>query len=143
VGGADPKKIEYEEALKADVQKRGLSGHISFAGHRSDMESIYRRAAVVVNLSQHAEPFGRTVIESLAMGTPVVAFNSGGPAESLRDCLPQGLVAENDLLATVNKIDEFIKHPPLFSIPQQFTLNHQAEATLKAYHEAIAARGKG
>lgn len=138
VGGADPKKADYEQSLKSEVQKRGLSEHISFAGHRSDMENIYSRAAVVVNLSQHAEPFGRTVIESLAMGTPVVAFNSGGPAESLRDCLPQGLVRENDLSATVMMIDEFIKRPPQFVLPQQFTLDYQAAATLKVYQQAIS-----
>jgi glycosyltransferase involved in cell wall biosynthesis len=138
VGEPSPGKREYGEKLKFEVNRRGLTRHISFLGHRQDMPVLYKHAAVVVNMSQHAEPFGRTVIESLAVGTPVVAYNCGGPAESLRECLPQGLVDQNDLATLTEKVAEFINHVPTFTLPQQFTLEYQAQATLKVYQRALA-----
>ncbi len=52
-------------------------------GYLSDDESLtalYSAADVMVVPSRE-EPFGQTVIESLACGTPVVAFNATGPKD--------------------------------------------------------------
>lgn len=140
VGEATPGNENYARDLKLEVDSRGLSRDISFLGHRHDMENYYKIAAVVLNLSQHPEPFGRTVIEALAMSTPVVAFNSGGPAESLRDCLPEGLVAEGDLTGLVEQVASFIHNRPNIQLPKQFTLHYQAEQTLRVYQQALANR---
>ena len=100
VGSPTPGKEAYLQALQEMVSTKGLSDHVTFLGHRSDMDNMYHVSSIVCNLSQHPEPFGRTVIEALAMGVPVVAFDCGGPAESLKDCLPEGLVPQNDFPAT-------------------------------------------
>ncbi len=142
VGEATPGNEEYAKDLRLDVDRRGLSCDISFLGHRGDMESLYKISSVVVNLSQHAEPFGRTVIEALAMGTPVVAYNSGGPAESLLECLPEGLVEENDLPSLVEKVAGFINQCPQIVLPEQFTLDYQAKQTLKVYYQLLANRAE-
>lgn len=137
VGEITPGKEHYLSELKTDVRKQGLESHISFTGHRADMSNLYKLATVVVNLSQKAEPFGRTVIESLAVGTPVVAFNVGGPAESLQDCLPQGLAIPGDLADLIDKVGSILENKPDISLPEQFTLNYQARQTLNIYRQAI------
>ncbi len=140
VGGPTPGKDAYLQELKDQVAAAGLDGDITFLGHRSDMANMYAISSLVCNLSQHPEPFGRTVIEALAMGVPVVAFDEGGPAESLRDCLPQGLVAQNDMAGLVGVVSDFLAHPPAFSLPASFTLDQQATATIAIYDKAHAMR---
>lgn len=48
------------------------------------MAALYRGAAGTLCLSSN-EPFGLTVIESMACGTPVIAVNEGGYKETLED----------------------------------------------------------
>lgn len=48
------------------------------------MADLYRGAAGTLCLS-HNEPFGLTVIESMACGTPVIAVNEGGYMETVED----------------------------------------------------------
>lgn len=137
-GEPTPGKDDYLQELRELARARGVAEDISFLGHRSDMEDLYAVSAVVFNLSRHAEPFGRTVIEALATGVPVVAYDYGGPAESLRDCLPQGLVPVGDGEALVAATLRMLEAPPEIVLPRQFTLDAQVEATLAVYRDVLA-----
>lgn len=138
IGGPTPGKDDYERELRSRVTAEGLDDRVTFAGHRDDIAEIYTLADVVCNLSEHPEPFGRTVIEALAVGTPVVAFDIGGPAESLKACLPQGLVEPGDLDALADHVEIMLKQPPPFDLPSQFTLPEQARKTLAVYEGLIS-----
>ncbi len=138
VGGATPGKENYLQELKNEAAKRQLTEHVSFLGHRSDIDKIYSMSSIVFNLSQHAEPFGRTVIEALAMGVPVVSYEYGGPAESLRICFPQGLVPLGDSEALTETVKTLLANKPDIHLHSSFTLQKQAEATLDIYQRAIA-----
>lgn len=140
VGSPTPGKDAYLQMLQSQVSTKGLEGNITFLGHRSDMANMYAISSVVCNLSQHPEPFGRTVIEALAMGTPVVAFDCGGPAESLKDCLPNGLVAQNDSQGLIKAIKHFLVGGQVFELPASFTMDRQATDTIAIYQQAIAGR---
>lgn len=142
VGGPSPGKEAFEQALKQQVADKNLASAITFLGHRSDIHHIYRLASVVCNLSRHAEPFGRTVIEALGLGVPVVSWDYGGPAESLRECLPGGLVPLNDYPAMEQVIANFLQNKPAFTLPRQFTLPAQADATLGVYETLLRQRNK-
>ena len=138
VGGPTPGKAAYARELAERVAALGLQDAITFLGHRDDMAELYAASAVVCNLSQHPEPFGRTVIEALAIGTPVAAFAVGGPAESLRDCLPEGLAAPGDLDDLADRVARLIVDPPTFDLPPEFTLAEQATRTLDLYRRVLA-----
>ena len=137
-GEPTPGKDAYLRELRELVRERDLAGDVSFLGHRADMENLYAISAVVFNLSRHAEPFGRTVIEALATGVPVVAYDYGGPAESLRDCLPEGLVPVGDGKALLHATVRMLEAPPAIVLPREFTLAAQAEATLAVYRDVLA-----
>jgi phosphatidylinositol alpha-mannosyltransferase len=62
-----------------------------------------RGAQLTVLASRH-EPFGRVVVESLAVGTPVVAFHSPGPAQILGEDFPELLVPPGDAKALADRI---------------------------------------
>ena len=140
VGDITPGKDGYLAELRADVERQQLGNDISFTGHQATMEYIYALSSVVFNLSTRPEPFGRTVIEALAMAVPVIAYDCGGPAESLRDCLPQGLVAQGDIDVLVQATQGFLQQRPAFTLPAVFTLPVQAEKTLAVYAALISGR---
>ncbi|NLW50494.1 MAG: glycosyltransferase [Candidatus Brocadiaceae bacterium] len=68
-------------ALAADL---GLEGTVRFLGFRTDVASLLADADVLAVASE-AEPFGRVVLEAMAVGTPVVATGFGGVAEVVED----------------------------------------------------------
>jgi glycosyltransferase involved in cell wall biosynthesis len=73
----------YERELHGTVDRLGLNDAVSFLGDREDIEEILAALDVLLVPSTE-EPFGRSVIEALAMGQPVIATNHGGPAEVIR-----------------------------------------------------------
>lgn len=138
VGDADPKKQPYLSSLKEKVSHLGLNDSVKFLGHRSDIHNIYCLASVVCNLSNRPEPFGRTVIEALSLGVPVVAYDNGGPAESLKECFPFGLVPYRNLEKVASTVSDCInKKNSEIIFADQFTLAVQAEKTLTLYQQAL------
>jgi len=73
----------YERRLHELVDREGLRDAVHFLGTRNDPERIMAAADVLL-VPSHEEPFGRTVIEALSMRLPVLATDTGGPAEILR-----------------------------------------------------------
>ncbi|MFV8819565.1 glycosyltransferase family 4 protein [Haliea sp. E17] len=140
VGEGDPGKESYREELERRVHTLGLDADITFLGHRADMAELYAVSTLVCNLSRHAEPFGRTVIEALAVGRPVLAWDEGGPAESLRACFPQGLVPKDDLQRLADTARRFLAAPPAVNLDAGFTLQAQVEATLGVYQSLLDQR---
>lgn len=140
VGGPSPGKENYLRELEQQVADEKLGGHITFLGHRQDMENILGASDIVFNLSRHPEPFGRTVIEALAMGVPVIAYDCGGPAESLHSSLPEGLVPAGDRGALIAVTERFIAQRPSVSFDPRFTLRRQTDATLAVYQRLLSSR---
>jgi glycosyltransferase involved in cell wall biosynthesis len=74
----------YLAELHELVRELGLGDAVDFIGERNDIPQIMTRADVVLVPSTE-EPFGRTVAEAMAVGSPVVATTVGGPAEVIED----------------------------------------------------------
>lgn len=72
----------YRESVLARRKTLGLEEAVTILGQRSDVPAVLAGLDVLVCPSDH-EPFGMIVLEALAAGTPVVASDSGGPAEIL------------------------------------------------------------
>ena len=96
VGGEDPKRKQYAEELYARVKSEGLEDMVTFAGYRSDMKEIYAISKAVLSLSTQPESFGRTAVEAISLGTPVIAYNHGGVGETMGQVYPIGLVSLSD-----------------------------------------------
>lgn len=78
-GGGTP---AYRRQLAEHVARLGLSEQVRFLGSIDTMPAFYR-ACDAVCIPSVAEPFGRTVIEAFAAGTPVVATAVGGIRETV------------------------------------------------------------
>jgi len=71
---------EYAGSLSALVTALGLDGEVTMTGHVDDARPYIGHMDVLVNASD-PEPFGIVLLEAMAVGVPVVAVDSGGPAE--------------------------------------------------------------
>ena len=141
VGGAEPGKERFLQELEKERSRLGLTDKVTFLGQRNDMTNLYLLADVVCHMSTKPEPFGRTVTEALASGTPVVAYNRGGAAETLQACFREGLVTPDDTGAFASAVLGLLDKPrPEIELPERFLLRAQTEATLAIYQKLMAAR---
>ena len=72
---------EYESELRRLCEELGLNHHVKFLGFREEVGDELAVMDVLVHASVIPEPFGQVVLEGMAAGLPVVAADSGGPAE--------------------------------------------------------------
>jgi glycosyltransferase involved in cell wall biosynthesis len=136
VGDVHPKKREYLDELNALVGKLQLGPNITFTGHRSDLREILAVSDVVFSLSTQPESFGRTTLEALALGRPVIAYDHGGVGEQLRELFPAGRVALGDheqLHRTTQAVLQ--QHQPPKAVSEPFTLAAMCRSTLAVYRE--------
>lgn len=89
-------------ALRARVEARlraeGLSEQVEVRSAAGSALGELAAADIVVSASRN-EPFGRTVVEALALGKVVVALSSGGVTDILSGCPAATLVDEGESLA--------------------------------------------
>lgn len=139
VGGAEANKQHYLDELKQQCSDAGLANHVTFMGHRSDIQAFYGLADVTCHMSNKPEPFGRTVPEALATGCPVVAYDRGGAAESLKQALPAGLVPADQTQPFAERVAEFLSAQPAdIQLPKDFYLDAQVSHTLAVYKDLMA-----
>ncbi|MEP3278451.1 MAG: glycosyltransferase family 4 protein [Stappiaceae bacterium] len=95
----------YEERLDIAVEKRaeelGISDKIHLMGFRQPIEPLMCACDALLVPALN-EPFGRTLIEAMFLGTPVVATDHGGNPEAIQD-------GENGFLVPPRKADAFVK----------------------------------
>lgn len=135
VGGEEAGREAYASEIRERVAHWQLQGRVHFTGHRSDSREIIAQSDVLVSLSQKPEAFGRTVLEALTLGTPVVAENQGGVAELLAHFYPKGAIAKPspDALARacVQAMATAYKGP----LEHPYTLQNMQNRTLDCYRE--------
>jgi len=132
---ADPNNDFYAERLNQWFIEQKIEDKVVWIGIQSKMADIYAIADVVVNTSKRAESFGRTVAESLAVGTPVVAYNHGGVSEILTQIFPQGKVTLNNQQELSDTINKVLSDKPVIENKQPFLLSNMLEDTLSLYQE--------
>ncbi len=73
----------YVAGLRARVARADLEDRVSWLGEREDVPELVRALDVLL-LPSREEPFGRALIEAMALGVPVLATEVGGPPEIVR-----------------------------------------------------------
>jgi glycosyltransferase involved in cell wall biosynthesis len=132
-GGPHPGKESFLKELVSSVRDMGLDQHITFLGHRDDMKEIMAISNVVFSLAREPEAFGRTALEALCLGTPVIAYNHGGAAEVMAAMFPAGAVMPHDINAATKKLKEFINQHPTVTNKNCFTLENMLSKTISVY----------
>jgi glycosyltransferase involved in cell wall biosynthesis len=137
VGETHPRKQAFLTLLRQRIQKLNLEHNITFTGHRNDLQNIMTISNIVFSLAKQPEAFGRTTIEALSMGIPVIGYNHGGVAEQLDTLFPEGKVAVGDIQAVVDKVIAWQDLMPSVGTEHPFTLQVMCQKTLQIYQELM------
>jgi glycosyltransferase involved in cell wall biosynthesis len=133
VGETHPRKQQFLASLKQRISELNLDNDITFTGHRSDLQNVLAISDIVLSLANEPEAFGRTTIEALSMGIPVIGYDHGGVAEQLTALFPEGKVAIGDINSVINKISTWQYAAPSVGKEHPFTLQNLCEKTLQIY----------
>lgn len=137
-GAREPGREAYVAELERQAASLGVAAFVDISPARADIIDAYRQSDLVLQLSAKPEAFGRTVVEALALGTPVLGWSHGGVGDLLGRYFPQGRVElgdRNALLATTLELLTEARSPPRIH-PQ--TLADMQAQTLNVY-ESLAA----
>lgn len=100
----------YISQIQAFCDSEGMQERLLFLGWRPDIPRILAAAELLV-VAAEEESFGRTVIEAMATGTPVVSTRCGGPEEIVLDKYTGLLVSKNDPAALAQAIAHILGDP--------------------------------
>lgn len=106
-------------SLKQRIMDRGLSEKVILTGFVENIIDLYADLDIVV-LPSKCEPFGRAIIEAMAMGIPVVATQAGGAVEVVDHGVTGLLVPPNDPAQLAEAILRLMESK---SVAEQFGAN--------------------
>lgn len=138
VGDEDPRRLAYARELRETVVAKGLNDHVTFTGHRKDIREVLAVSDAVVSLSTKPESFGRSVLEAVRLGRPVVGYDHGGVGEVLGQVYPQGRTPLSDVGALVDRLADLAtgNTDPPGPIGDAFLLGDMLDRTIAMYQEA-------
>jgi len=140
VGDVAVNKLSFLKELEDKAIKLDIEDNISFIGHRSDLKEIMSISKIVFSLSNEPEAFGRTTIESLKIGVPVIGYDHGGVGEQLKEVFSEGIIKKDDIPAAVNLCKAWIKKTPKVTKTDLFNLDTMQSNTLKIYRDVLKNR---
>lgn len=135
VGEVKKGKSKYFSKLKALASSLGIADMITFTDHRDDIKEIMSISSLVYSLSTEPEAFGRTTIEALTLGVPVIGYNHGGVSEQLAAMLPEGAVEVGNYTEAGVLTLSWLNSAPTVAANKLFTLDNMLSSTLKVYRE--------
>lgn len=101
------------ETLLEHRKQQGMPGKLCHGGYVDDPRQALANLDVVVNFSQFQESFGRTLLEAMAAGRPVVAYAWGALPELVNDGENGFLVPFGDCAAAAERLSRLVRDPAL------------------------------
>ncbi len=108
---ADPDLKNYKTLVREKAVALGVADKVIYAGLIDDMADVYAAGDLLVSCSNPPESFGRCLVEAMAAGLPVVAFDAGGPSEIIVDGETGILVRHGDVEAMAEAVAQLLGEP--------------------------------
>jgi L-malate glycosyltransferase len=149
VGGVHRQGAEYADELRRRIAAPDAAGHVILAGARSDVAACMSAMDVVLHASVTPEPFGRVLIEAMALGKPLIAPREGGPLVIVADGETGLLVPPRDPDALAAAIGELLDDPARRArmgaaararVDAVFDIRHHVRAIEGVFDEILGAR---
>lgn len=78
-------EANYKEVLTNYVETHNLTRNVIFTGHVTNPYDYMATADIIYHSSITPEPFGRVVVEAMALKKPIIASSTGGPTEIIQN----------------------------------------------------------
>jgi len=99
--------------LRLRAHRLGVGSRVRFLGERDDAAAVIANLDVLVQASRGPEGLGRTILEAMACGVPVVAVDGWGPRELVADGRTGLLVPPGDVAALADRMTALVRDPAL------------------------------
>ncbi len=142
--------VKLKIAAKIDVADRAYyeseikpllsQGHVEFIGEIDDSQKpeFLSGAHALLFPIDWPEPFGLVMIESMACGTPVIAYNCGSVPEVIDHGLTGFIVPDEDAaVSAISRLGELDRTAIRRRFEQRFTARRMAEDYVDVYEELI------
>lgn len=133
----DPAEIQY---FKNDIEPLLNHPLIEFCGEIDgrDKEELIRSARALIFPIDWPEPFGLVMIEALACGTPVIAFNRGSVPEVIDDGVSGFIVDDVEgAVKAVHQIHTIRRKKCREIFEQRFSSQRMAKEYVTAYESIV------
>jgi glycosyltransferase involved in cell wall biosynthesis len=140
LGADEPGRERYLDELRSLAAQLGVLERLAISRARADVAAVQAASAVVLQLSTKPEAFGRTVVEALHLGVPVLGFDHGGVGELLRELYPVGAVPAFDRAALLDAAAALLERAPPVMRFEHYRLAEMQQATLDVYAELAEGR---
>lgn len=136
-GAREAGREAYIAELEQEAARLRIADAVAWTEPTAQIGRAYAASDLVLQLSRKPEAFGRTVVEALSVGRPVLGWGHGGVGELLAQLQPRGAVAPFDADALHQCAQELLAHPPSPPATIPHTLRAMQEATLAVYAEIL------
>ena len=103
-----------------------------------DKGEVLGKARALLHLINFDEPFGLSVAESMACGTPVIAFRRGSMPELIRDEVTGFLVDDLDqACASIFRMDNLRRADCRSHVEENFTVDLMVDRYIRVYEQII------
>ena len=136
-GLVEPGREAYLAELMALAQRLQVADAVVASAATGQIAQAYAGADLVLQLSSKPEAFGRTVVEALAVGCPVLGWDHGGVGELLATLQPSGAVPPGDMPALLARAQALLAAPPRPPSHIPHTLAAMQQGTLDLYEQLI------
>ena len=150
VGGVHRRGIAYAEQLRERIAAPDLNGHVILTGARRDVLACMDAMDIVLHTSVDREPFGRVLIEAMAVGRPLIAPREGGPRVIVVEGETGLLVPPRDPEALASAIVELLSDPARrvamgraarTRVEKVFDIREHVRAVEAVFDEVLSSRG--
>jgi len=135
IAGTPSEGDYWEKEIKPHLNK-----NIQYVGNIPYEETYkyYGQAKVTLCPIQWEEPFGLTFIESMATGTPVIAFDRGSAREVIKDG-ETGFVVKNveEMIKAIKRIGEIKREGCRRWVEEKFTIERMVNDYEKVFYQII------
>lgn len=98
---------KLREEYLSRVMDFGLADNFLLPGHVDDLGPWYDQSHIYLHLAK-TEPMSNALVEALRFGLPVVASNTGGNPEAVREGYNGYLVEPSEVASTARKVKELL-----------------------------------
>jgi glycosyltransferase involved in cell wall biosynthesis/mannose-6-phosphate isomerase-like protein (cupin superfamily) len=135
--------VQDEVYFKEQVEPHIDGSRVEYLGSvgPEQRQEVLGGALALLHLIHFDEPFGLSVVESMACGTPVIAYGRGSMPEIIRDGSTGFIVADTDAaVQAVDRIDSLDRRTCRDEVEERFTCQQMARAYLDVYQRILNQR---
>ena len=129
-------KSYFKEKIKPYID----DDQIKYVGALNDKQKVglYKNALAFLMPIRWEEPFGLVMIESMACGTPVIAFNRGSVPEVIGDG-NNGYVVNNikQMVRAVKNVEKISRKKCRDTVEKRFSIQKEADNYLRLYKKLM------